>query len=201
MADTRKTLVTGLDLGQSADFTALAVLERFNAPGRPAVYAVRHLERTPLGTDYTAVGDRIARLFAGPPLAGTVLAVDRTGVGRPVVDMLRTRGVNADIRAVTITSGLSTTRSDDGGWRVPKRELVASLRTMLSDRRLQVAPGLSTAAALAEELRAFQVRVTAGANETFGAAAGLHDDLVLAVALAAWAGEQSTRPRPGYHTT
>lgn len=196
MADTQRTFVTGVDLGQAADFTALAVLERYAWPGWPAAYAVRHLERTPLGTDYTAVIDRLARLYAEPPLAGTVLAVDRTGVGRPVVDLLRDCGVDADLRAVTITGGQSTTRSDDGGWRVPKQELVAALRSLLSGRRLRVAPGLPMAAALAEELRAFQVRITAAANETFGAAAGRHDDLVLALALAVWAGERLTTAFP-----
>ncbi len=192
MSEVRRTLVSGLDLGQAADFTALAILERYATSGRPALYAVRHLERLPLGTDYTAVGDRMAKLFAGPPLAGAVLVVDRTGVGRPVVDLLRARGVDADIRAVTITGGPSTTRSDDGGWRVPKRELVAVLRSLLAGRRLRVAPGLPMAEALAEELRTFQVRITAAANETFGAGSGQHDDLVLALSLAVWAGELST---------
>lgn len=43
---------------------------------------------------------------------------------------------------------------------------------------------------LVAELEAFRVKVTASANETFGAWRERdHDDLVLATALAAWAGE------------
>jgi hypothetical protein len=54
----------------------------------------------------------------------------------------------------------------------------------------------AAAATLVEELLAFQVRVTAAANETFGAwREGRHDDLVLAVAVAAWAGEHLAPPR------
>src|SRR5262249_36527244 len=66
----------GLDLGLAQEFTALAVLERTLPPdpGRPgrevSHYAVRHLERFPLGTPYTEVSVRLARLYSGPPLAG-----------------------------------------------------------------------------------------------------------------------------------
>jgi hypothetical protein len=94
----RKPIVdyfVGLDLGQATDYTALAVLEKTEAlvtqQPRTVVrtYAVRHLERLPLGTAYPAVVARTVALVAQPPLAGCTLGVDMTGVGRPVVDMLR----------------------------------------------------------------------------------------------------------------
>ena len=40
-------------------------------------YALRHLERFPLGTPYTAVCTRLASLYNAPPLTGSVLAVDQ----------------------------------------------------------------------------------------------------------------------------
>jgi hypothetical protein len=74
---------------------------------------------------------------------------------------------------------------------VPKKELVASLQVLLQTRRLKVAKTLPEAATLVRELETFRVKVTEAANETFGAwREGQHDDLVLAVALAAWVGEQ-----------
>ena len=61
----------GLDLGQSRDHTAIAVLERAERRGAfdPVMYAyrkvvtldVRYLERVPLGTPYTEVVNRIVR--------------------------------------------------------------------------------------------------------------------------------------------
>src|SRR5262245_15267860 len=51
---------SGLDLGLAAEFTALAVLERTRVPDPTdpertvGHYAVRHLQRFPLGTSYTA---------------------------------------------------------------------------------------------------------------------------------------------------
>jgi len=66
---------TGLDLGQTKDYTAVAVLERTTRPDprregrRLRLYAVRHPERLPLGTPYADVGTHLAPLFAAPPLA------------------------------------------------------------------------------------------------------------------------------------
>jgi hypothetical protein len=50
----------GLDLGQTTDFTALAVLQCTlpdpeESEAEPPEYALRHLKRFPLGTPYTEI--------------------------------------------------------------------------------------------------------------------------------------------------
>src|SRR5262245_7085633 len=93
MGPTRRYFV-GLDLGQARVFTALAVLERpllqrGDAPAqRRPPYALRHLVRFALGTPYPEVAREVVKLLRTPPLPGALLAVDQTGVGRAVVDML-----------------------------------------------------------------------------------------------------------------
>jgi hypothetical protein len=68
------------------------------------------------------------------------------------------------------------------------------LQVLLQSRRLQVAPTLPAAQTLVQELTTFQVKITPTANEAFGAwREGAHDDLVLAVAIAAWDGEHFGR--------
>src|SRR5690242_20486607 len=85
----------GLDLGQAQQYTALAALERTTVadpetPDREVRhYAVRHLQRFPLGTPYTEVCARLVEMFASAPLSGSTLIVDQTVVGKPVVQMLR----------------------------------------------------------------------------------------------------------------
>ena len=191
----------GLDLGQAQDFTALAVLTRPRLTGRESSverkppYAVPHLQRFPLGTPYPAIVSAVVDLLRTPQLRGSMLVVDQTGVGRPVVDMLRDgmRGrVTGHLVPVTITGGHDVTRGERAEYRVPKKELVGVLQVLLQTRRLRIAQSLPEAAILVRELETFRVKIPEAANETFGAwREGQHDDLVLAAALAAWEGERA----------
>jgi hypothetical protein len=211
----------GLDLGQASDYTALAVLERSRpadepreetmlvrqhwcgmetvsrvrvpAPKREKTFALRHLERFALGTSYPAISERVVQLFAQPPLAGSTLVVDQTGVGRAVVDVIRRARPRATIRPITITAGHEVV-PDGAGWHVPKKELVSSLQVLLQTHRLQVARALPMAGVLVKELESFRVKITASAHETFEAWRERdHDDLVLATAQAAWVGEHGLK--------
>jgi hypothetical protein len=66
------------------------------------------------------------------------------------------------------------------------------MQLLMQARRLHIARMLPDAAILIQELTNFKVKLTAAAHETFEAwREGQHDDLVLAVALAAWMGEQA----------
>ena len=87
-------------MGQMQDPTAIAVLERKELVGEwdAAYYAcrkeislgLRYLRRVELGTPYPEVAARVCRVTNHPELRGRCrLAVDATGVGRPVVDMIR----------------------------------------------------------------------------------------------------------------
>jgi hypothetical protein len=69
--------------------------------------------------------------------------------------------------------------------------LVAAVREALELRRLKLAKRpdgtpIDHATTLKNELLNFRVKITAAANETFSAREGLHDDLVLSVALPIW---------------
>src|SRR5262249_61724471 len=98
-----------------------------------------------------------AAVLAAPPLRGSKLVVDYTGVGRPVLEMLRKAKVGASITPLFVTSGKKSSSDDRGGWLVPRQELAATLQVLLQSRRLRVAPALPEAAMLAKELaRLFQ---------------------------------------------
>ncbi len=189
----------GLDLGQVQDFTALAVVERVEAEDaatKPPRYEVRHLERPPLGTGYPQIAARVGEVLRRLPSRPRRprLVVDATGVGRPVVDMLRQSGLEPI--AITITAG-DTPSWVGGGWRVPKRDLVSTLAVLLQTGRLKVAKELPDAATLVNELLNFRVKISVGGHDSYEAwREGVHDDLVLAVSLAVWYGERPrNRPR------
>jgi hypothetical protein len=178
--------VTGLDLGQQADYSALVVVERRTVPNpdKPGqtryAFDVRHLHRWPLKTSYPDIIADTKVMFADGPLARSTLVVDQTGVGRPVVDMFRAAGIGASLRPFTITGGDANT-----GNTVAKKNLVAAVQAPLCSGRLRFAAGLALTPVLATELEQFRVKVTADRNETFESWRERdHDDLVLALALA-----------------
>jgi hypothetical protein len=193
--------LVGCDLAQAHDFTALAVLERAGDQ-----YHLRHLDRfrdRPYPAVVAHVGALMAKLakagdrtkgelpggilYAPPAVA---LAVDATGVGRAVCDLFRDARMPCRLVPITITGGLSVTGDGRGGVHVPKKDLVACPQVLLQARRLRVARELTLADVLVQELENFRVRITAAANEVFGDwREGQHDDLVFALAMAAWVGE------------
>jgi hypothetical protein len=158
---------------------------------RPVVYHIRHLERPPRGTQYPAVVTRVRKLLATPPLSrGTPLVIDKTGVGMAVVDLFVAAGVRP--HAITITGGDEVIRDGIYHTKVPKRELVGNLVAVFQTGRLQIAAGLVEEETLVEELANFKVKVNVatGHDRYEGWREGIHDDLVLAVALAVWHGER-----------
>jgi hypothetical protein len=192
----------GVDLGQSRDFTAIAVVERQELAGEfdPATYTcprttalrLRFLERVELGTTYPDVVERVVQVTRSRDLAGRChLVVDGTGVGRPVVDLLRQAKPGCPIMPAVITSGQRETQSD-GYYGIPKRDLMVGLQVLLQRGELQIAAGLKYGSALAAEMAAMEVKVTSAGREQFGAwREGTHDDLVFAVALACWGSKKS----------
>lgn len=179
----------GLDLGQAQDPTALAVIER-RGDVKTGICHVPQLKRYPIGSSYNSIVDELAgKLKNAPPKAR--LIIDGTGVGRAVVDMIRGNPVLLSldllIHPVTITAGNDETR-DGYYWKVPKRNLVGAVQVLLQSQRLKIAESLPDTPALVAELQNFKVKITDAGNDTYGEwRAGKHDDLVLAVALGAWA--------------
>jgi hypothetical protein len=205
--------IIGLDLGQAQDYTALSVIEYLpptstqdvEAPSYmkylvpesfttlPSQYHCRHLARYELGTRYPDIVDKVAQMLRTPQLQGATLIVDATGVGRPVVDMFVEAGM--DPVAITITGGDTVTRDGDY-YRVPKRDLVASVQVLLQNHRLKFAADMPLAPTLIQEMINFKVKITDSANDTYGTwREGVHDDLILAVMLVCWWIQEQERKR------
>jgi hypothetical protein len=189
----------GVDLGQRRDHSAIALVER--PVLRETRFDVRGLERVPLGTPYPKVVERIWEIANGPQVRGRcAVTVDGTGVGGPVMDMMRGARMGCEICEVTITGGERAHQARSGGgpqrWTVPKRDLISGVQVMLEKGQLRIAKRMRQSGALVKEL--LDVRATAKENGRvrIGAeACGEHDDLVIAVALACW---RAGRPTNGY---
>ena len=196
--------IVGLDLGQAADYTALCVVEQVPLPVRPEdlanrriawtsssgkvgyaapkrrnAYHVGHLERFALHTPYTTIVERVKTLLHTPPLdKKTPLVVDATGVGRAITDMFAATGVRP--RAITITGGVDVVKASQYDWRIPKRDLVGTLRMLFDLDQLKVAAELAHAPTLINELVNFKRTVSLAGHDSYEAwRESVHDDLVL----------------------
>lgn len=191
-----------VDLGQMNDFTAISILEEVLTskadPSIPdleagrrgplefdTIYNLRHLERPALRTPYPDIVDRIKEIMAAPALEGkAILVVDATGVGRPVLDMMRREGLSPI--GITITGGKSAAASDDG-YHIPKLDLAMALQVLFGSSRLKIAKGMALTEPFIKEMEAFQAKIKANGTASYEAwRESDHDDLVLSVAMAAW---------------
>jgi len=199
----------GLDLGQAADYTALAVVHsvKTQTPDGQAAKGLhlRHLERYPLMTPYPEIVEKVAALVRDERLAPTeydpsraryssqppALVVDNTGVGVAVTDLLKGKGLK--FTPVTITAG-DAAHKVKGNWRVPNRDLVAALEVPFHTGALKVAGGLTLWPVLKEELLNFRRKINLKtAHDSYEHWRETdHDDLLLATALACW---RATRKR------
>jgi hypothetical protein len=189
----------GVDLGQRRDPSAIAVIEKVEwiagqfhttpqiMGGRPHYggydlrqgdMVVRHLERVPLATPYSQVVKRVAEMTRHPSLGNVrgKLIVDATGVGAPVVEMLRDPFITnaqrpgCEMTPVVTTDG-SAARRDGNGWEmVPKVDLLSAMQASLENGQLRIARQMRETERLVKEM------VGLGGSE--------QDDL--AVALAVW---------------
>lgn len=190
----------GLDLGQRLDFSALATTHlTWTENGRcPVSWEIRRvpslsllaLDRFPLGIDYEEIPAMVAAradMIDAAPRAFSVtdppkkLIVDAGGPGAPVVDRLRRcLRSRVDLKPVIITGGKLDSDLGKGYDGVPRRMLISTTLLMLANGSLKVPASLD----LREELeKEFAALSAGGSHQPRGTA---HDDLVMAVSLAAW---------------
>lgn len=183
------TYYIGVDLGKRNDHSAISVIEvaRVVTGTRDPVHyelptevrlTVRHVERIPLNTRYSAVVERIAWIVRHGALVGPKsLVVDATGVGEPVVELIRKERLPCRLYPVILTGGESP-HLHGGYYYVPRGHLLSRLEVGLTQGHLKICRDMPATPQLLSELLALRQH-TPSAD---------HDDLVFATALAAnWA--------------
>lgn len=166
------------------------------------VYTARLMERVPLNTAYPEVAARLVELLTnlderemrrrlhgfGEPDQPRRMYVDATGVGGPVIDILKgalrtaERPLQCSIYPLTFTHG---DKYDRGAGRLGKAFLVSRLQALMQTGCIRLPANHPEAEAMARELKDYEIRIeSATANDTYGAfKVGSHDDLVTALGL------------------
>lgn len=125
------------------------------------------------------------------------LVVDATGLGMPVVEMLAAARLPCTVMPVVMTGGFGE-HSDGRIWHVPKMDLLGGLHGLLEREELKIARRIREAGSLVQELTKVEARVRGNGRVRVGAeGSGVHDDLVIAVALACWAARKGAVGRSG----
>jgi hypothetical protein len=181
----------GVDIGQSQDPTAIVVADP-EIRENEIHYVIRYLRRLPLGISYPAIIEEIIKVHQNIPEPdgsfelNKQVWIDATGVGKPVVDLIRNNCSYINLHEVYIIGGEA--KDNINPWsrviKLPKAYLVSRLQVMLGYGRIHL-PKTEEASALQEELKNYTIRVNEHANSEFGAfKVGTHDDLVTALGLA-----------------
>ncbi len=150
--------------------------------GAPCSFAVRHLERFTAGASYSAMAKKTADIVRRLQGQDVITVLDVTGVGRPVLALFSRHGLEPI--PVTVMAGGRPILAH-GEATIPKGDLISLLQIALHDGRLKISSGLPDAATLRAELVNFRPTTT-GPIDTEAWRDGAHDDLVFAVAVAAF---------------
>jgi hypothetical protein len=125
------------------------------------------------GVPWNEICNRVATLAAK---YRALVVPDATGVGDPVVEALHERGLR--LEPIVITGGKNLT---DSG--VPKTTLIQALMVASENRTFSFPASLEV---LTNEMQAFEYDTTASGSLVYSAPEGMHDDAVMALALALW---------------
>ena len=194
----------GVDLGKRKNYSAVAVVEECvwatgeqdrvsYAPVVKKLAMLHYIQRLGKGLEYLQVVEKVQKLLLGPQLRDeeVVLALDATGVGEPVFEMVQKmywdvqaqRGKWLNLAAVVFTNGQETTWKNYHAF-VPKNTLLEGLQLDLELGKLRFPEGLAGLGELQGELRNMNREM--GVKQQRWVSMGKHDDLVMALALAGW---------------
>ena len=208
----------GVDIGQRVDFTAIVVAEVYTADAPPPVgrethYRVQDIRRLDLGIDYVAIARYLVALLCSlrdwevekrkhdyevrlerwdrRAVRWPVdLYVDGTGVGKPVVDMLRTalthdpRTARALLHDIRITHSDRYDPSTDPAM-LGKAYLVSNMQRLFQQGLIEIPRSSPEVEQMVTELKAYEIRLSDNGTDTYGVfGTATHDDLATALGLA-----------------
>jgi hypothetical protein len=131
---------------------------------------------------YPAMAAAIGSVMRRLP-SDTALLIDGTGIGRAMFDLLQDDGLSPI--SIAITAGIHV-HSEGVRYSVPKSALVSKLMALTQSGFLKIHGDLKNWPVLRRELQNFRPERTPAGNETWNAAPGSHDDLIIAMSLCGW---------------
>ncbi len=150
----------GIDWGRYTDATAVAVLS--GDGGESYLVEMHRFADAEWDDQVEAIGEIVDRY------SRALVLCDGTGMGDPAVAMLRHRLAKHEVQPYVFTNA-------------SKQVLVDRLAQLVTRRGVRMLPNPD----LIRELQHFEAKVSSTGKRTYGAVHGYHDDMVIALALAA----------------
>ncbi len=193
-----RDFIIGVSIGLAQDFTAIAVLERFEELTGEAKnggwltkirYEAPYLERLRLGTGFIEITEHLKELIADLPPHGRLRTlVDRTICGRPPIDHMRKEGLT--VAPIKIMQSGVARGGVYFGMSVPKDEMASSLMLLYQADRLKVRD-MPEADELSNELQNYSHKPSSVIGKDLEAwRERPSDDLVFAMMMPCWFGER-----------
>lgn len=198
----RHRFFLGLDLGEVKDFTAFAAIEVVGGPGGP-LYRLIGLERfkSDVNTEILdrvsdssvslSYWDRVVRYLARHLRShqfhrNSLLGIDATGIGRPVVRMMLESPMVQETGTPIYPfefrgNGSREYQRQNGLIQITRRTVLSSVQIVMGQGRLRIPEKLREAEVLRREL--LSVRIEEGRQDHLDERTREHDDMVFAVAL------------------
>jgi hypothetical protein len=148
----------GLDLAKIEDFTVLVIMNQ-----QRQVVFVDRFHRLDWSLQVTRIQAALKRYN------DAIVLVDSTGAGEPIYEALREANCYADAYSFTARS---------------KADLINNLSLMFEQRQITL-PRVELCPEMIDECEAYEYSITENGSVRTGAPGGMHDDLVIALGLAA----------------
>lgn len=160
-----KSYTVSYDIARVHDFSAIVVMD--NDTGHVAGFD--RFNRI----DYSLQVKRVEAIARKYNNARVIC--DSTGVGDPITESLQKTGLNVEGYQFTNTS---------------KQQLIEHLAVLIEKKEISY-PNIKV---LINELMSYQYEITRAGNMRYNAPSGMHDDCVIALALAAWGAKHGSKP-------
>jgi hypothetical protein len=187
------TFILSLDPAQLRDWSALAAIDMQYRPEEKRFgYDLVAMARKQ-GLPYDRIVDWVAKTLKNPAFnqrEPPEFILDSTGVGVAVRDMLAAKGVR--LKAVTITAGESFTRQGPI-YHVGKARLIGTFLGAFDAGKVRVNPNMPIWSQVEREMLSFRAEMNTQGRLKMEAEQGENDDMLFALAMAVWYGEEVKR--------
>jgi len=151
----RHQYLAGVDVASAVDYTVVTVLD---AASKEVVYIDRFNR-----VDYNVLIDRLTAVYKRFKL--DAMKIESNSIGQPVIDQIRSRGLN-------IIPFMTTSAT--------KQTIIQNLQAAFEHGEI----GIPDNQVLIGELLSFEARRNASGSFSYSAPEGMHDDMVMSLAIA-----------------